>query len=52
MENGKVITNDTLVYEFYFVDENEVSEVVQELKAGLNLASVYVNEEDCNFYAN
>lgn len=52
LENGKAITNDTLVYEFYFVNENEVSEVVQELKVGLNLASVYVNEEDCNFYAN
>lgn len=51
LENGDVITNDTLVYEFYFVDESDVSEVVQKLKDGLNLASVYINEEDCNFYA-
>ncbi len=50
VEDGKAISNDTLVYVFLFNTKAEMNEVVNEAKQRLNLASVLIEEDQATYY--
>ena len=52
VENGTVFENDTLVYEFYFNNKDDVAKVADEIKKTLNLSSVLIAEGGTDYYMN
>ena len=50
LEDGTPIENDTLVYEFMFVEKDQVLAIADEVKSTLNLATILIEEEYVEYY--
>lgn len=49
-EDGKVIGGNTLMYTFFFAEEDTVNEICAELKSELNISSVLIEKSPSDYH--
>lgn len=52
-DDGTIVSNDTLVYELFFMEQADAYAIAEEVKSVLHLANVLMSESttECNFVA-
>jgi len=48
-ENGKAIENVTLIYEFYFIEYEDIEKIADEIREALNLTPILIVEGSHNY---